>query len=47
MATKKEKDSKRSGFDAPVYGTAFPKGTTFKRLPNGKLQPVLPKKKGK
>lgn len=40
-----EKKSKKSGFDYPAIGTAFPKGTTFKKNKDGRLIPVYPKKK--
>ena len=43
MANKKT--PKGSGFDAPVRGTQYPKGTTFKKDKDGYLIPVLPKKK--
>lgn len=43
MANKKT--TKGSGFDAPVRGTQYPKGTTFKKDKDGYLIPVLPKKK--
>ena len=35
-------DEKHSGFEAPIYGTVYPKGTTFVKNPDGKLIPVLP-----
>lgn len=38
-------EHKKSGFDAPVYGEVIPKGTTFKRNPNGTYTLVPPKKK--
>ena len=39
----KIKRPKHSGFDAPTYGTVYPKGTVFKKDKNGKLIPILPK----
>lgn len=39
-----KKDMRKSGFDAPVYGTIAPKGSTIKKLPNGRIQIVEPKK---
>lgn len=34
---------KHSGFEAPVRGTQYPKGTTFKKDKDGFLIPILPK----
>ena len=45
MAEKKK--TKKSGFSAPVYGTVHPKGSTVRKLPNGRIEIVEPKKKGK
>jgi len=42
MATKR-----KSGFDAPVIGQVMPKGTKYKKGPDGKLIIVKPKKKKK
>lgn len=43
MATK----TRKSGFDAPTIGTVMPKGTTFRRRPDGTMEAIIPKKKGK
>lgn len=40
-------NTKRSGFDAPIYGTVLPKGTKFKKNPNGTITPIQPTKKKK
>lgn len=45
--TKKTSNPKHSGFEAPAFGGAYPKGTKFKRMPNGVLKPILPKAKEK
>jgi len=45
MATKKT--SKKSGLNAPTVGTVQPKGTTVKKLPNGRIVLVPPEKKKK
>ena len=42
MATKKH-----SGFEAPVYGTVAPKGSTIRRLENGRIEIVPPKEADK
>ena len=42
MATKKDERPKRSGFDAPVYGTVHPKGSTIKRNKDGTVTIVHP-----
>ncbi len=51
MADKANKADKRdvnkTGFNAPVYGEIVPKGAIIKKLPNGLLKVVEPKKKGK
>lgn len=45
MATKKTSNTKKhSGFEAPTIGTVYPKGTTFKKNPDGTMSPVFPKK---
>ncbi|MBQ5950780.1 MAG: 16S rRNA (cytosine(1402)-N(4))-methyltransferase RsmH [Lachnospiraceae bacterium] len=31
-----------SGFDAPVYGTLYPKGTKIKHLPDGTIELIVP-----
>ena len=36
---------KHSGFEAPVYGTVIPKGTRWKKNPDGTSTPIYPKKK--
>ena len=36
---------KHSGFDAPVIGTQYPKGTVWKKNKDGTISPVVPKKK--
>lgn len=39
---------RNSGFDAPcIGGTPYPKGTKFKKNPNGTVTPIIPKKKKK
>ena len=45
MAKTKKTNSKpkHSGFEGPAFGGAYPKGTKFKRMPNGVLKPILPK----
>ena len=40
-----EKKKKGTGFAAPVYGTVHPKGSTVKKLPNGRVVIEPPKKK--
>lgn len=40
---KKNTTPKHSGFDAPVKGTALPKGTKFVKNPDGTIRPVEPK----
>lgn len=49
MAKTKKTNSrpKHSGFEGPAFGTAYPKGTKFKKMPNGVLKPILPKAKEK
>lgn len=42
MAEKKEKRPQKSGFDAPVYGTVHPKGSTIKRNKDGTITIVHP-----
>lgn len=42
-----KKNSKRSGFDAPTYGTLHPRGTKIKKNPDGTITLVEPKKKKK
>ena len=44
MATKK--NPKHSGFEAPAIGKVYPKGTKFKKNPDGTISPVGVKKKG-
>lgn len=44
MATKSRK---RSGFDAPTYGTLCPKGTKIKKNPDGTITLVEPDEKKK
>ena len=36
----KESLPKHSGFEAPTYGIAYPKGTKFKEMPDGTIKPV-------
>ena len=36
-------EKKKSGFDAPAIGTLLPKGTTFRKNPDGTVTPVPPK----
>jgi len=49
MANKKttKKNTKaterKSGFDAPAYGEIVPKGTTYKKLPDGTYRMIPPK----
>ena len=33
---------KHSGFEAPAIGIVMPKGTRFKKLPNGRITAILP-----
>ena len=40
-----KKDMYKTGFNAPVYGTIVPEGSIIKKLPNGLIQIVKPKKK--
>lgn len=46
MATKNERP-KNSGFDAPVYGEAHPKGTKIKHNKDGTITVVRPDEKKK
>ena len=39
-------NNKKSGFDAPAYGTMQPKGTKVKQKANGRIELIPPKKKG-
>ena len=43
----KDKNQKNSGFNAPVIGKTYPKGTTFVKGSDGTIKPVPPKKKQK
>lgn len=41
-------DKKRnSGFDAPTIGKVVPKGTKWKKNPDGTVSPIYPKDKPK
>ena len=46
MATKKNVN-KKSGFDAPVYGTPLQEGAKIKHLKDGGFEIVYPKDQGK
>lgn len=39
--------SKKSGFNAPVSGKSYPKGTRWVKNSDGTMSPVLPKKTDK
>lgn len=41
--TAKKTTQRKSGFDAPVYGEVVPKGTTYKKLPDGTYRMIPPK----
>ena len=47
MATKKTNKNKGTGFAGPAIGTVHPKGSTVRRLPNGRIEIVEPKAKSK
>ncbi len=39
-----EEPKMHSGFEAPVFGTLIPKGTKWKRNPDGTRTPIYPEK---
>ena len=38
-------DKNKTGFSAPVYGIILPNGARIRRLPDGKIELIEPKKK--
>lgn len=45
--TKGNDRNKHSAFEGPTIGQLYPKGTTFKKNPNGTVTPILPGKNNK